>query len=104
MTARGPVVGFTGMKSPHIVPAEERNSMVQVADMFLDLGVKNRDEAEKLGVSPGLPMTYRTEQRPSVTTAHAVGYVVASSARTPSSSATSRLSPPPAKSASDTGT
>jgi putative aminopeptidase FrvX len=61
MTPRGPVVGYTGVKSPHIVPAEERNSMVQVADMFLDLGVKNRDEAEKLGVRPGLPMTYRTE-------------------------------------------
>jgi len=29
--------------------------------MFLDLGVKSRDEAEKLGVRPGLPMTYRTE-------------------------------------------
>ena len=61
MTPRGPVVGYTGVKSPHIVPAEERNSMVQVADMFLDLGVKSRDEAEKLGVRPGLPMTYRTE-------------------------------------------
>jgi putative aminopeptidase FrvX len=61
MTPSGPVVGYTGMKSPHIVPAEERNSMVQVADMFLDLGVKSRDEAEKLGVRPGLPMTYRTE-------------------------------------------
>ena len=61
MTARGPVVGYTGVKSPHIVPAEERNSMVQVADMFLDIGVKSRDEAEKLGVRPGLPMTYRTQ-------------------------------------------
>ena len=61
MTARGPVVGYTGVKSPHIVPAEERNSMVQVADMFLDLGVKSRDEAEKLGVRPGLPMTYHTQ-------------------------------------------
>jgi putative aminopeptidase FrvX len=61
MTPRGPVVGYTGVKSPHIVPAEERNSMVQVADMFLDLGVKSRDEAEKLGVRPGLPMTYRTQ-------------------------------------------
>ena len=61
MTPRGPVVGYTGVKSPHIVPAEERNSMVQVADMFLDLGVRSRDEAEKLGVRPGLPMTYRTE-------------------------------------------
>ena len=61
MTPRGPVVGYTGMKSAHIVPAEERNSMVQMADMFLDIGVKSRDEAEKLGVRPGLPITYRTE-------------------------------------------
>ena len=61
MTPTGPVVGYTGVKSPHIVPPEERNSMVQATDMFLDLGVKSRDEAEKLGVRPGLPMTYRTE-------------------------------------------
>lgn len=61
MTPRGPVVGYTGVKSPHIVPAEERNSMVQVADMFLDIGAKSREEAEKLGVRPGLPMTYRTQ-------------------------------------------
>jgi len=61
MTPRGPVVGYTGVKSPHIVPAEERNSMIQAADMPLDLGVRSRDEAEKLGVRPGLPITYRTE-------------------------------------------
>ncbi len=60
MTPKGPVVGYTGVKSPHIIPAGERESMVQVADMFLDLGVKSREEAEKLGVRPGLPMTYRT--------------------------------------------
>ncbi len=59
-TARGPVVGYTGVKSPHVVPAAERDSMVQVADMFLDLGVKSREEAERLGVRPGLPVTYRT--------------------------------------------
>lgn len=61
MTARGPVVGYTGVKSPHIATPEDRNSMVQVADMFLDLGVKNREEAESLGVRPGLPVTYRTQ-------------------------------------------
>jgi putative aminopeptidase FrvX len=60
MTPRGPVVGYTGVKSPHIVPPEERNAMVQATDMFLDIGAKSRDEAEKLGVRPGLPMTYRT--------------------------------------------
>lgn len=61
MTPKGPVVGYTGMKSTHIVPAEERNSMVQLADMFIDIGVKSREEAEKLGVRPGLPIAYRTQ-------------------------------------------
>jgi putative aminopeptidase FrvX len=60
-TPRGPVVGYTGMKSTHIVPAEERSSMVPLADMFIDIGVKSREEAEKLGVRPGLPITYRTQ-------------------------------------------
>ena len=61
MTPQGPVVGFTGMKSGHIVSAEERSRLVALQDMFLDIGAHSREEAEKLGVRPGLPVTYRTE-------------------------------------------
>jgi len=61
MTARGPVVGYTGFKSTHIVSPEERTRMVPLQDMFLDIGAKTREEAEKMGVRPGLPVTYRTE-------------------------------------------
>jgi putative aminopeptidase FrvX len=60
-TSLGPVVGYTGMKSGHIVSAEERSRLVPLQDMFLDIGVRSREEAEKLGVRPGLPVTYRTE-------------------------------------------
>jgi len=59
-TPRGPVVGYTGMKSGHIVSAEERSRMVPLQDMFLDIGVGSRAQAEALGVRPGLPVTYRT--------------------------------------------
>lgn len=61
MTSRGPVVGYTGFKSTHIVPQEERSRMVALQDMFLDVGARTRAEAERMGVRPGLPVTYRTE-------------------------------------------
>lgn len=61
-TPNGPVVGYTGMKSTHIVPADERNQMVALADMFLDIGARSRDEAmNKFGVRPGQGVTYRTK-------------------------------------------
>ncbi|MBI4501514.1 MAG: M42 family metallopeptidase [Gemmatimonadetes bacterium] len=63
-TPQGPVVGYTGMKSGHIVSADERNRLVPLQDMFLDIGARSREEAEKLGVRPGLPVTYRTELEP----------------------------------------
>lgn len=60
-TAKGPVVGYTGMKSGHILQPAERDRMVPLQDMFLDIGVTSRAEAEALGVRPGLPITYRTQ-------------------------------------------
>ena len=45
MTTRGPVVGYTGFKSTHIVPVEERTRMVALQDMFLDIGARTREEA-----------------------------------------------------------
>src|SRR5262249_21381788 len=60
-TPRGPVIGYTGFKSTHIVSTEERSRMVALQDMFLDIGARSREEAEKMGVRPGLPITYRTE-------------------------------------------
>jgi putative aminopeptidase FrvX len=61
MTAKGPVIGYTGMKSGHIVSPEEKSRIVPLQDMFLDIGARSRAEAEAMGVRPGLPVTYRTE-------------------------------------------
>ena len=62
MTPNGPVSGYTGFKSGHILAAEERSRMVPLQDMFIDIGAKSREEAmEKFGVRPGLPVTYRTD-------------------------------------------
>ena len=45
--------GVIGAKAPHILTPEERKSPVDMKAMYLDLGVDNKEEAEKLGIKPG---------------------------------------------------
>lgn len=42
-----------GAKAPHILTPEERKKPVEMDKMYLDLGVENKEEAEKLGIKPG---------------------------------------------------
>ena len=42
-----------GAKAPHILTPEERKKPVEMDKMYLDLGVANKEEAEKLGIKPG---------------------------------------------------
>ncbi|MEO8681089.1 MAG: M42 family metallopeptidase [Vicinamibacterales bacterium] len=61
MTPKGMVLGYTGMKSGHIVRPSERTQMVPVDDMFIDVGARSRQEAvETFGIRPGLPIVYHT--------------------------------------------
>lgn len=60
MTPKGPVVGYTGFKSGHIHPSEQRSQMILQQDMFIDIGARSREEAvDVFGIRPGLPITYR---------------------------------------------
>ena len=45
--------GVIGAKAPHILSVEERAKPVAMDKMYLDLGVENKEEAEKLGIKPG---------------------------------------------------
>lgn len=42
-----------GSKPPHLLSPEERTKTVNIEDMYLDMGVKNKDEALSLGVRLG---------------------------------------------------
>ncbi|MFC7393697.1 M42 family metallopeptidase [Scopulibacillus cellulosilyticus] len=53
MTKDGDVPGVIGSKPPHILSAEARKKPVPVKDMFIDIGVANKEEALKFGVKPG---------------------------------------------------
>lgn len=52
-THKGPIVGVIGSKPPHILPPEERKKTVEIKDMFIDIGVDNKEQAEEAGVRPG---------------------------------------------------
>jgi len=56
-TAKGPVEGIIGAKPPHLTPADERGKMVTLAKMFIDVGAKNRKQAQdEFGIQPGDPI------------------------------------------------
>ncbi|HHX80087.1 MAG TPA: M42 family metallopeptidase [Acholeplasmataceae bacterium] len=43
----------TGSKPPHLLSPEERNKTVEIDEMYLDIGVKDKAEAESLGIQVG---------------------------------------------------
>lgn len=53
VTKKGNITGIIGSKPPHILPPEERNKVVDIKDMFIDIGASNRKEAAEWGVQPG---------------------------------------------------
>ncbi len=55
-TQQGPVVGVLSRKATHLLTNEERSKIPQFTDLWVDIGVKDRAEAEKL-VTPGDPVT-----------------------------------------------
>ncbi|WP_281411832.1 M42 family metallopeptidase [Candidatus Phytoplasma luffae] len=56
-TDKGPVKAITGAKPPHVLPLSERYKSPDVGTLFLDLGVYNKEEVEKLGVKIGDAIT-----------------------------------------------
>ena len=55
----GPVVGVIGSKPPHVTTPEEKNKVVKATDMFIDIGAKDKEEAEKM-VRIGDKMTFNS--------------------------------------------
>lgn len=62
-TKTGPVQGVISRKAPHLLTSDERNKVPQFTDIWVDIGVKNREEAEQL-VRPGDPITISLGYRP----------------------------------------
>lgn len=55
--SKGPITGVIGAKPPHIMEDEERKKVVQMKDMFIDVGATSADDAAELGLEIGSPVT-----------------------------------------------
>jgi len=56
-TPKGPVLGVVGKKPIHILRKEEKKEEVELSKLWIDIGAKDKKEAEKL-VSIGDPITF----------------------------------------------
>lgn len=59
-TKKGDVRGLIGSKPPHLQKDEERRHPVKYEDMFIDIGARNKEEAEKM-VSVTDPIIFDTD-------------------------------------------
>ena len=55
-THKGDLLGVIGAKPPHLLPADERNKLVEKKDMYIDLGATSRAEVMAAGVRHGDPI------------------------------------------------
>jgi putative aminopeptidase FrvX len=62
-TRQGGVPGVVARRAPHLMTGEERNKVPTFTDVWIDIGAKDRKEAEEL-VTPGDPATFALGYRP----------------------------------------
>jgi endoglucanase len=60
-TENGPIYGVIGSKPPHVMKEDEAKKPIKAADMFIDIGATSNDDADKMGVRPGTPITSDTK-------------------------------------------
>ncbi|MBD3402413.1 M20/M25/M40 family metallo-hydrolase [candidate division GN15 bacterium] len=57
ITSKGPVIGVIGSTPPHLLPQEQRKKVLEIKDMFIDVGVQEKfDVKKKLGIKLGDPI------------------------------------------------
>ena len=57
LTENGYIKGVSGIKTPHVMSADERNRLVKKNDVFIDIGALSKEDAElRMGIKPGDPI------------------------------------------------
>ena len=51
------IIGVAGSKPPHIMKAEEMKKVIEIGEMYIDIGAKNKKDVEKIGVQIGDTIT-----------------------------------------------
>lgn len=55
-THKGDLRGVIGAKPPHLIPRDERTKMVDVKEMYIDIGAVSKEEVDQAGVRLGDPV------------------------------------------------
>ena len=50
-------IGVVGSKPPHMMKAEEMKKIIEIGEMYIDIGAKNKKDAEKIGIQVGDTIT-----------------------------------------------
>lgn len=56
LTRKGDVIGVIGSKPPHVLSPEERNKVVEIKNMYIDVGADGEESAKEMGIRPGDPI------------------------------------------------
>lgn len=57
-TNKGPIPGIVGSKPPHLLKEEEKKKVIESSDLFIDIGAKDKEDAQKMGARIGDPMSF----------------------------------------------
>ena len=52
-TDRGSITGIIGSKPPHILKEEEKKRVIEADDLFIDVGAKDKQDAQRMGIRVG---------------------------------------------------
>lgn len=52
-TRKGDYLGIVGSKPPHILDSAEREKVIPLKNMYIDIGAKDAEDAKAMGVRPG---------------------------------------------------
>jgi putative aminopeptidase FrvX len=52
-TRKGDYIGIIGSKAPHVLKKEEREKVMELKDLYIDIGAKDEEDAKEMGVRPG---------------------------------------------------
>ncbi len=58
---KGSIPGVIGSRPPHLMNDDDRKKPVKMEDMFIDIGAKDREDAENLGIEIGTTATIDRE-------------------------------------------
>jgi len=60
-TEKGPLKGIIGAKPVHIQSEEEKKKVIDADKLFIDIGAKDKEDAEKMGVQVGDVVSFDTK-------------------------------------------